>query len=113
MPTAFLDTFAEVSAGVYENAKAHGFHEQGSESENVPTKLMLVVSELAEAMEAHRKNLQSDKIPEFTGIEEELADAVIRIMDLAVMENLRLGEAILAKETYNRTRSYLHGNKRY
>ena len=37
----------------------------------VPTKLMLVVSELAEAMEGHRKSLMDDKLPHRTMLEVE------------------------------------------
>src|SRR5580692_5670814 len=44
--------------------------------------LMLVVSELAEAMEGHRKNLPDDKLPHRRMFEVELADAVIRIFDI-------------------------------
>ena len=49
----------------------------------VGTKLMLSVSELAEAMEGHRKGLMDDHLPHRPMIEVELADALIRIMDLA------------------------------
>lgn len=45
--------------------------------------LMLVVSELAEAMEALRKNLNDDKLPHRKGEEVELADAHIRLLDFA------------------------------
>jgi hypothetical protein len=45
--------------------------------------LMLVVSELAEAMEGHRKNLVDDKLPHRKMIEVELADALIRLLDIA------------------------------
>ena len=45
--------------------------------------IMLIVTELSEAVENIRhREMPDDKIPEFTGLEAELADAVIRIMDL-------------------------------
>ena len=50
---------------------------------NVPEKLMLIVSEIAEAMEAYRKSAKDDKLPHRDGLEVELADALIRIFDLA------------------------------
>ncbi len=45
--------------------------------------LMLVVSELSEAMEALRKDLWDDKLPHRKGEEVELADAYIRLLDYA------------------------------
>ena len=44
---------------------------------------MLIVSEISEALEAVRKNLMDDKLPHRPGLTVELADAVIRILDLA------------------------------
>lgn len=72
---------------------------------NVPEKLMLIVSELGEAMEAHRKNLQDEHLPEFLGIEVELADAMIRIGDLAGAKGYRVAEALAAKMAYNAQRA--------
>ncbi len=71
----------------------------------VGEKLMLVVSEVAEAMEGHRKNLMDDKLPHRKMIEVELADAVIRIADLAGALGLDLGGAIAEKLAYNAQRA--------
>jgi hypothetical protein len=62
----------------------------------VPTKLMLAVSELSEAMEAHRKNLPDDKLTHRPGLEVEIADFLIRACDLAGAKNLPLAEAFSA-----------------
>lgn len=70
----------------------------------VPEKLMLIVSEIAEAMEGHRKGLMDDKLPHRPMIEVELADAVIRIADLAGALDLDLGGAIVEKMQFNATR---------
>jgi len=70
----------------------------------VGEKLMLVVSEVAEAMEGHRKNLMDDKLPHRKMVEVELADAVIRIADLAGALGLDLGGAIAEKLAYNAVR---------
>lgn len=67
----------------------------------VPQKLMLVVSELSEAMEAHRKNLMDHKLPERHGVEVELADALIRIYDLGGALGFDLGAAMADKIKYN------------
>jgi len=64
-------------------------------------KLMLVVSELAEAMEADRKGLMDDKLPHMDGRVVELADAVIRIFDMAGGFGLDLPRAIKEKMEYN------------
>lgn len=70
----------------------------------VAQKLMLCVSELAEAMEGHRKGLMDDKLPHRTMLEVELADAIIRITDLAGALGLDLGGAIVEKMAFNATR---------
>lgn len=67
-------------------------------------KLMLTVSELAEAMEADRKDLMDDKLPQYHGRGVELADAAIRIFDLCGAFNIDLGEIIEAKMAYNKVR---------
>lgn len=71
---------------------------------NVGELLMLTVSELAEAMEGDRKNLMDDKLPHRKMLEVELADAIIRIFDIAAGLGLNLGEAFVEKMEYNRTR---------
>ena len=53
---------------------------------NVPEMLMLIVSEVSEAMEAYRKSLMDDKLPHRPGLRVELADAVIRILYLVGSE---------------------------
>jgi NTP pyrophosphatase (non-canonical NTP hydrolase) len=77
----------------------------------VPEKLMLIVSELGEAVEAHRKGAKDQHLPQFDGLTAELADAVIRILDLAHHCNLPLADAIEAKHKYNKSRPYKHGKE--
>ena len=67
-------------------------------------KLMLIVSEIAEAMEGHRKNLRDDKLPDRPMIEVELADALIRIADLAGAMQLDLAGAVTEKMAFNAVR---------
>lgn len=71
----------------------------------VGEKLMLIVSEVSEAMEGHRKGLMDDKLPHRRMIEVELADALIRIADLAGALGLDLGGAIAEKLEYNSKRA--------
>jgi hypothetical protein len=70
----------------------------------VTQKICLSHSELSEAMEGHRKNLMDDKLPHRTMLEVELADAVIRIMDLAGAMGLDIGGAIAEKLAFNTQR---------
>ena len=70
----------------------------------VAEKLVLIHSEVSEAMEATRKNLMDDKLPHRKGIEVELADAVIRILDLCGALELDLAGAIQEKLSYNAKR---------
>jgi len=71
---------------------------------NVPEMLLLVVSEITEAMEGHRKSLKDDKLPWRQMFEVELADALIRIFDLAAGLGLDLGGAFVEKMAYNAQR---------
>ncbi len=75
------------------------------EEVNVAEKLMLIVSEIAEAMEGDRKNLMDDKLPHRKMLEVELADALIRIFDLAGFLGLDLAGAITEKLAYNQQRA--------
>lgn len=67
-------------------------------------KLLLVHSELSEAMEGNRKNLMDDKLPHRAMREVELADAVIRIFDMAGGFGMDLAGAIAEKMTFNAVR---------
>lgn len=82
----------------------------------VATKIALIHSEVSEMLEAHRRDLDDDKIP-FAGITAEAADVVIRICDLLGMlaegdqgspmgrpHDYDLGLAILAKLPFNVSR---------
>lgn len=71
---------------------------------NVGELLMLTVSELAEGMEGHRKSLMDDHLPHRPMLEVELADAVIRICDIAGGLGLDLAGAVLEKAQYNARR---------
>jgi NTP pyrophosphatase (non-canonical NTP hydrolase) len=70
----------------------------------VPTKLCLIHSEISEAMEGHRKSLMDDKLTHRKMIEVELADAMIRIGDLAGFLQLDLGGAVVEKQAFNNVR---------
>jgi NTP pyrophosphatase (non-canonical NTP hydrolase) len=71
----------------------------------VPVKLCLVHSELSEGLEGYRKDLNDDHLPHRKMLEVELADAVIRIFDLAGALKYDLGAAIQEKLAYNSQRA--------
>ena len=79
-------------------------------------KLMLIVSEVAEAQDELRKGhaadftyYQDNGKPE--GVPSELADVVIRVLDFCYTEGIDLESIIDAKLRFNESREYLHGKR--
>ena len=90
-------------------SRIKGFHDVGLKPAE---RIALMHEELSEALWALRHGRpDSKKIPEFENLEEELADAVIRICDFCAKENLDLSGAICAKLAHNATRPKLHGKE--
>jgi len=71
----------------------------------IGTKFMLVTTEVAEAVEGFRKNLMDDKLPQYKMVDVEIADAVIRLFDLAGALNVDLGKIIEKKREVNANRA--------
>ena len=69
------------------------------------SKLALVHSEVSEAVEGVRKDMMDDHLTDRKMVEVELADAVIRILDLAQAMQLDIGGALIEKCDYNITRA--------
>ncbi len=118
----------ELRDRAWQIAEDKGFHEANLE---IGTKLMLVVSELGEAMEALRSDKRS-YIDVFSGIlsqlhyksnpsefkrdikdtfEDEIADAIIRLLDLCGCEGIDIQSHVIAKMNYNETRDRKHGKE--
>ena len=110
-----------LSERIFQANKAKGFWDG---QRNVGELLMLVTSELGEAMEAHRKgrfasidgiDIDSETfIRDFQGyvkdtFEDEIADAIIRLLDMAGGLGMPIQWHIDAKLKYNRSRPRLHG----
>jgi predicted KAP-like P-loop ATPase len=74
-------------------------------------KIALEHSELSERLEASRNSStkMDEHCPEFFNIEIECADLIIRCLDFCARRNLRIGDAVIAKMKYNKTRPYKHG----
>ena len=92
-------TVNELSALCHSIAKEKGFWD---EERNIGEALMLVVTELAEAMEAHR--VEDDE-----NFKEEIADVFIRLFDLCGGLGIDIEEQIVKKAEKNKNRPYKHG----
>ena len=109
----FIESFNEVSHNISDISESKGWTIETDEK-SIATKIALMHSELSEALEALRNgNPPDNHIPEFSGLEAEFADTIIRIMHLSYRLNLRLPEAILVKIAYNKTRPFKHGGKKF
>ena len=101
-------------AEVHEVAKAHGWWEN---PRTIGELLMLITSEVVEAFEevrnGHEPNETYYKDGKMEGVPSELADIVIRVMDLCEYCGIDLERAILEKHEYNKTRPYKHGGKKF
>lgn len=99
----------ELSRDIYVHNVAVGWYSDPQSGEpierNVGEMLALIHSEVSEALEGHRKNLMDDHLPHRKMIEVELADAVIRICDLAGYLGLDLASAVGEKREYNANRA--------
>ena len=102
---------------IHEQAVSKGWW---AEPRDVPHCLALIHSEISEALEEYRhsspddKKLYYEKDGKPEGLLVELADAVIRILDLAqhIAPDLSFGSVLLDKVAYNATRPHRHGGKR-
>ena len=105
----FIGIFNTIQARAHAVARQKGFWDKPRSDGDL---MVLMISEICEGFEALRAgNIRDDKIPEFLGIEAELADTVIRIIDYAQGKGLRVAEALIAKMEMNKTREYKHGKQ--
>ena len=96
---------------IHATAKAKGWWDEPRE---IGTAIALMHSELSEALEAARHgNPPDDKIPQHNGVEAELADTIIRILDFAEGDGYDVIGAMLAKMDFNDGRSVRHGGKKF
>jgi NTP pyrophosphatase (non-canonical NTP hydrolase) len=94
--TTFVEEWNLISRGIFETAVDKGWWPHPVSVRNQGEAIALIHSELGEALEAYVQKIGSDdKCPEFDGITVELADVVIRIMDLSYAFDYDVANALL------------------
>jgi NTP pyrophosphatase (non-canonical NTP hydrolase) len=113
MPTTIVEDYTAYETQVldamcqriHEHNVEAGWWDQMENSLVVPTKLALIMSEVVEALEGHRRGLMDDKLTDETMTGVELADVLIRVFDLCGFMNIKVGTLLAKKAAYNATRA--------
>lgn len=111
--STFVRAWADVAKRVHDTANANGFWDEAKTNDLnlvISSKLCLVHSEISEGLEAVRHGQPADdKLVQHPALGVEMADAIIRLMDLATFLNIDLPTIIEDKVRYNKSRPFKHG----
>lgn len=108
----FFSSFQTVQQLAHANAVRKGFWgTPGNTERNFGEAIALVHSELSEALESWRaaSDAPDEHVPTHESVAVELADAIIRIMDIAEGFGYNVAEALVAKIAFNAGRPHKHG----
>lgn len=101
-----IEAIRDDEGNIVEFGEGQGFNPY---NRNVGECIALMHSELSEALEAHRKDLMDDKLPEYPGLHVEIIDTLIRILDFCGAHQIPITEIMEKKLEFNKTRAALHG----
>ena len=107
-------TIKEWQKDIHDNAVSKGFWEHNN-NHRTGELLMNSIAEMAEAMEDYRDDKMEtyfDEKGKPHGFPSELADIVIRVLDIAEAYGVDLEHEMEIKMKYNKTRSHKHGGKK-